>query len=298
MKNLINFFLDICVDLWGRFLFLWPRQWIRAFGSLLGVLWFDVLRFRRRIVMDNLKLAFPDMPEDEKIRIGRASVYQLGSQFTEFMTLPLLNQQWLEKNAKYEGLEFFEKALSKNKGVLLLSMHIGHGDMGASLIAMKKYPVYLITKFFKTEWFNRLWFRIRKAQGVHFIEPHGTQTPFEILKALKSNAAVIFVVDQFMGRPFGIPTTFFGVRTGTAYGLALFYLKTKAPVVPVYTFEGDDGRVHLVFEPELHLDSLVGSDKDKNIAQLTQYFSDQVERLVRKYPSQWMWVHRRWKDIE
>ncbi len=294
----MNILSKKCLNLSSRLLFFLPRKALRFLGSLLGVLWFDIFRFRRKIVLSNLDIAFPEMPEKEKIRIGRRSVYELGSNFLEFFTLPALNQKWVRENAVYEGVENIENAIKKNKGVYLLSMHIGHGDMGASLISMLGIDVHLISKFFKTKWFNDFWFYIRKGQGVKFIEPHGLQTPFEILKAIKNKSSVIFVLDQFMGRPYGVPTIFFGKKTGTAYGLALFYLKTKSPVVPVYTYEGNDAKVHLVFEPELKLDSFISEDKDKTIAALTQNFTDQIEKIVRRYPEQWMWVHRRWKDID
>jgi Kdo2-lipid IVA lauroyltransferase/acyltransferase len=293
-QGLLYAFFSFC----GWIFFLIPRSVLRFLGSGLGVLWWDILRFRRQIVMDNLSLAFPTTPESEKRAIGKRSVYQLGSNFAEFFTVPYLNGSWIKKNASYDGFENLEAALKKNQGVYVLSMHLGNGDMGASLIAMKNVEVYLISKFFKTRWFNNLWFSIRNGQGVKFIEPHGRNTPFEILKAIKSKACVVFVLDQFMGRPFGVETKFFGKKTGTAYGLALFYLKTGSPIVPVYTYEGKDGRVHLVCEPELKVEGLVGEDKDRNIQVLTQHFTDQIERIVRKYPEHWMWIHRRWKEFE
>ncbi|MEK6774065.1 MAG: lipid A biosynthesis lauroyl acyltransferase [Bdellovibrionota bacterium] len=294
----MNIFFKNCLNLISFFIFCIPRKFLRGIGALLGVLWFDILRFRRKIIIQNLDIAFPEMNPQEKVKIGRQSVYQLGSNFLEFFTLPMLTKSWVEENAVYEGVENIQAALKKNKGVYLLSMHVGSGDMGASLISMLGIDVYLISKFFKTAWFNNLWFYIRKGQGVKFIEPHGRQTPFEILKAIKNKACVIFVLDQFMGKPYGVETSFFGKKTGTAYGLALFYLKTKSPVVPVYTFEGKDGKVHLVFEPELELENLISEGKDKTIADLTQNFTDQIEKIVRRYPDQWMWVHRRWKVFE
>lgn len=290
--------MNLFFDLLGFVAYHLPRKLVRSLGACLGVLWFDILRFRRKIVLNNLSLAFPHWTEKQKTEVGRKSVYQLGSQFLEFFMIPYLNEKWMQKNAVITGEEHLKKALEKNKGVFLLSMHIGHGDIGVSLISMRGYSVYLISKFFKTKWFNDLWFRIRKGQGVQFIEPHGPQTPFAILKAMKSNSCVVFVLDQFMGKPFGVETEFFGHKTGTAYGLALFYLKLKAPVVPVYTYEGDDGRVHLVFEQALDLDPFISEDKDRSIAQMTQHFTDQIEKYVRKYPEQWMWVHRRWKSFD
>ncbi len=291
-------FYKSCLNFFSFLLGLIPRQILRSLGAFLGVLWFDIFRFRRRVILQNLDIAFPEKSQAEKIKIGRQSVYGMGSNFLEFFTLPQLDQKWAQKHAVYEGTENIREALSQGKGVYILSLHLGHGDMGASLITLLGIEIYLISKFFKTRWFNDFWFYIRKGRGVKFIEPHGRQAPFEILKAIKNKACVIFVLDQFMGKPYGVETEFFRKKTGTAYGLALFHLKTGSPVVPVYTYEGHDGKIHLVFEPELKLSHLVSDDKDKTIADLTQYFTDQIEKIVRRYPEQWMWLHRRWKVFE
>ncbi len=275
-----------------------PRKWVRVLGASLGFLWFDVFRFRRQVVMENLNLAFPEVPKATKTKWGRYSVYQLGANFAEFFTLPHLDQKWAAQHAVYEGHQNILAAEAQGKGVFLLSLHLGHGDMAASLISMKGHKLYLISKFFKTQWFNDLWFKIRGAHGTKFIEPHGVETAFQILRALKEKALVVFVLDQFMGKPFGVETSFFGHKTGTAYGLALFFLKTRSPVVPVYSFEGDDGKVHLVFEPAMELSSYLEGEKDEVMQRLTQVFTNKIEECVRQHPQHWMWVHRRWKTFE
>lgn len=274
-----------------------PRQWLRYSGAWLGFLWFDVIRLRRKIIMDNLSIAFPDWSEEKKCAIGRESVYQMGYNATEFFTIPYLDQKWIQKNIVFEGFEHIEKAREKGKGMFLLSLHLGNGDMGATSIAMNGQEIFLITKRFKSQWFDKLWFSVRGAQGVQYIDAHGPNNAFEILKALKKNAAVVFVLDQYMGKPFGISTTFFGKQTGTAYGLALFVQKTKCPVLPIYTFEGEDKKVHVVVEPEMDLNHCLVEVKDQSIANMTQAFNDKLEELVRKHPDQWMWVHRRWKEF-
>lgn len=294
----MRIFGQCLIDTFCFILFLIPRRLIRFLGSLLGVLWFDILRLRRKVIFSNLDIAFPEMPYEEKLRIARTSTYRMGADFLEVFTIPQLTQKWLEKNVVFEGREFLAKAQRRNKGVYLLGMHLGNGDLTASSIAMKGENLYLITKFFKNPVVNDLWFHVREAQGVKFIEPHGTKTAFDILKAIKEKACVAFVLDQFMGRPYALETTFFGRKTGTAYGLALFYLKTGSPVVPVYSFEGQDGRYHVVYEPELDLDALLTENKDENLLKLTQHFNDVIERAIRKHPEAWMWVHRRWKEYE
>lgn len=286
------------VKLLGSFLVLMPRSWVRASGAWLGFLWWDVFGFRKEIVRKNIDIAFPQISAQEKEAIGRSSVYLLGHNFSEFLMIPGITPKWVAKNVVFEGWENVEKARALNKGLFFLSLHLGHGDISANAIAMKGVEIHIISKRFKTKWFDDLWFAIRGAQGVKYIDAHGPNNAFEILKALKRNSGLVFVLDQFMGKPYGIETSFFGRKTGTAYGLALFVHKTKAPVLPIYTFEGKDGKIHIVFEPPLDTASLVTDDKDQTIKSLTQAFNDKLEQIVRQHPEQWMWVHRRWKDFE
>lgn len=274
-----------------------PRSVLRKLGSWVGFLWYDVFGFRKKIVLDNLKLAFPEWSEEKRRQVGRESVYQLGYSFGEFFFIPSLTPEWLKKNVVFEGWENIEKARALGKGMFFLSLHLGNGDLASNAIVMNGQDVHLITKSFKTKWFNDLWFSIRGAKGVKYIDAHGSNNAFEILKALKKNSGCVFVLDQYMGRPYGIATTFFGKRTGTAYGLALFVMKTKAPVLPIYTFEGSDGKLHVVFEPAMDTMKYVTEDKDQSILNMTQAFNDKLEEIIRQHPEQWMWVHRRWKDF-
>lgn len=288
------------MKLWISFLRItlrpWPRSFVRSWGKLLGFLWFDLFRFRRKVVMDNLTKAFPEWTEEKKVSVGRKSVYMLMENLFEFFLIPLIDEKWLAKNVVFTGMENIDLALKEKKGVLLLSLHLGHGDMLANCFAKRGYKVSLITKFFNNKFLNALWFSIRGAQGVEHIPPHGEKTPFMILKALKANATVGFVLDQHMGKPFGIKTEFFGHSAGTAYGLALFHLKTKSPVVPLYTFQDKSGKIHIVAEPAFkEFIAKKGQDRDQTLVELTQCYTSKIEEIVRQYPEQWMWVHRRWK---
>lgn len=294
MRSFLKFFL---VKI-SQFLILLPRPLLRGLGGILGFIWIDLFRFRKKIIDSNLEIAFPDWDEQKKKQVGRESVYNLGYNFAEFFILPALTDKWIDKHVVFEGVEYCRQAQDLNKGVFFLSMHIGHSDMAANAIAMKVMPISIITKVFKNKLLNDFWFAIRGAKGVQYIDAHGPNNAFEILKALKKKVAVTFVLDQFMGRPYGIPTKFFGKRTGTAYGLALFVLKTGAPVVPVYPYEGDDGKIHIVFRPALDMQGFITDNKDETVQKMTQHFTDIIEDCVRQHPDQWMWVHRRWKDIE
>jgi len=294
MEPLLKYLLILS----GKFLCLLPRKLVRFPGLVLGILWFDILRIRRSVLDQNLTMAFPEMTPGQRKKIARSSVYNMTKGFSEMFIVPGIDQRWRQKHMVFEGVEHFRAAQSQGKGVFLLSMHIGSGDVSTSALAAELTELYLITKTFRSQWLNYLWFTIRGFSGIKYINAHGPQNAFEILKALKKKAAVVFVLDQFLGRPLGIPTTFFGHRTGTAYGLALFVQKTKAPVVPVYACEGPEGKIHIRFLPEVDTQSLVTEDKDQTTLAMTQKFNDIIENCIREVPDQWMWVHRRWKNIE
>ena len=293
MKYFVNFIVKLMVFVSSFF----PRRWLRKSGTWLGCLAFDILKFRKKIVLSNLEIAFPEWSLEKKMAVGRESVFQLGYNFGEFFFIPSITTKWLQDNVVFEGWENLIQARQLGKGIFFLSMHLGNVDLAANSIVMNGQELFIISKKFKTKWFNDLWFSVRGAKGVQYIDAHGSSNAFDILKALKKNAAVVFVLDQYMGKPFGIETSFFGKKTGTAYGLALFVQKTKSPVLPVYAYEGEDKKMHVVIEPALDMSKGVTEDKEQTLLNLTQSFNDKIEEIVRKHPEQWMWIHRRWKEF-
>jgi KDO2-lipid IV(A) lauroyltransferase len=134
---------------------------------------------------------------------------------------------------------------------------------------------------------------MRRKHGTRFISPE--KSSFEILRALRRNEIVIFVLDQFMGPPIGVRTRFFGKETGTAAGCALMAGRTGAPLIPCCTYRRSDGRHVAFFEAPIPF--LDDGLREKNIAVMTQIYTDKIESYVRLYPGQWMWIHRRWKEF-
>lgn len=275
---------------------LMPLRLRWALGSFLGWLWFDVLKIRRMTILKNLTIAFPNQSREERWRLARISMKNVCYNFVEICLIPKLDQSWLGSQVYFHGLEHYEKALAEKKGILFLSLHMGNGDLGIAALALKGIRVHVISKKFKNLFLNQFWFGIREKMGTRFLAAHGKNLPFEILRACKQNQAVVFVIDQFMGKPFGIASRFFGRKTGSAYGLALFALKTGAPVLPVYAYRDAELKTHVVFEPAVPVEKT--QDRDLQIAHMTQRYNDQVEDIVRRHPDQWMWVHRRWKRWE
>lgn len=270
-----------------------PASLRNRIGEFIGFLWFDVLRIRRKVALENVGIAFPESSGEDRERIARASLHQMGRTLVEYTLFPFFEKEDVNRFFEIQGEEHVQEALKAGKGVLFLTLHLGNGDFAIAAISRLGWPVHLISKEFRARWLNDLWFGMRSKHGTRFISPE--KSSFDILRALRKNEIVIFVLDQFMGPPIGVRTRFFGKETGTAAGLALMAGRTGAPVIPCYTYRRPDGKSVIVFEPPIpYLDN---SLMEKNISVMTQKYTDKIESIVRRYPEQWMWIHRRWKEF-
>lgn len=280
------------IGLVGSYLLASLPQCVRSrIGDIIGILWFDILRIRRRVAIENVKIAFPEKTEAEQTRIARWSLRHMGRSIIEYSLFPFFSKEKVAKHFDIQGLENLEAAYAKGKGVLFLGLHLGNGDFGIAAVSRLGWPVSLISKIFKARWLNDLWFGMRAKHGTEFISPE--KSSFQILRALKAKRVIFFVLDQFMGPPIGCRTKFFGRETGTAMGLAIMAERSGAPVVPSYTYRKEDGRHVIVFEPEIPWQDA----STENITTMTQIYTDKIEQIIRKHPEQWMWIHRRWKNF-
>ena len=266
-----------------------------ALGSTLGVLTGRILRFRRYTVLKNARLVFPHFSHPEIYRFVNRTWPWLGYQVFESLRAPILDRYMSQ--IQIENLQYYlQVQQSSPSGVILLSCHVGNPDLGLTALALNKIPITLITKKFSLSWANELWQKLRCRHGLELIPAHGRETAFQIFKALGRKRAVVFVLDQFMGPPYGIQSRFFGHRTGTAYGIVKFVEKTKAPVVPVFTYQDHQGQIRVKFHPPILPQDLPASNSSEQaLQQAVEIFNQAVEAMILEQPYQWMWIHRRWK---
>jgi Kdo2-lipid IVA lauroyltransferase/acyltransferase len=270
-----------------------PSRARMALGTAIGILWFDILRVRRGVAVGNVRLAYPEKSEKEVVSIARSSLRSMGKTIVEYGLISFFQSKIAPRNFTFENEENLKEAMAQGKGVIMLTLHLGNGDLATAELSRRGYPMNLISKEFTTKWLNDLWFGMRERVGTKFISAR--RSSFDILRALKKNEIVIFVLDQFMGPPLGVRTQFFGKETGTAMGCALMAERTGAPVIPTYTYRRDDGSHVIVFEKAIpYLDD---GPREQNIATMTQKYTDKIESIVRLHPGQWMWIHRRWKEF-
>ncbi len=273
------------------FVWILPRPVKAAIGITIGFLWFDVFRIRRQTAIDNVMIAYPKMPKSEAVKVARQSVRHVGYNVVELLSFPYLNKKSVLDQFEMDGEEKLRQAFDPGKGVFMISAHIANGDLATAALSHLGFPIHLISKVFSSQWLNDYWFEVRKKHGAKYIRPR--KSSYDILKALKENEMVVFVLDQYTASPNGIVTEFFGVKTGTAFGLALLAERSDAVVIPAYTWRKAFGKNvirvgdPIPFEPK--------ETKEETLRHNTQNYANAVEKMIREHPEQWMWIHRRWK---
>ena len=273
-------------------LFVSPHGLRRAFAWVLAFLWFDLFRIRRQSALDNVAIAFPQMAADERVRIVRQSLQHLAHNLVEYSFLPWVTKDNANELMEFQNFELLDEVLARGRGALLLTLHMGHGDLACAAMSFKGYPVIMVSKVFKAKWLNDLWFGMRERAGTKFVPPRNSS--YALLKGLKTGHCTIIPLDQFTGPPVGVRTTFFGRETGTAAGLAVMAARSKAPVISCYTWRQANGRHALRMVREIPL----GGDSADSTEDVTQRFNNELETFVRLHPEQWMWIHRRWKTFK
>jgi Kdo2-lipid IVA lauroyltransferase/acyltransferase len=277
---------------WIKLLGALPRPAARAIGIAIGLTVYHVHRRLRAVGMRNLALAFPGMPTQDRRRLLRGEFVSLGRQLAEFCLFPSYSRKNVSQVVVYDGLENYESALARGKGVLFLTGHLGAWELSAFAHSLYGHPLSIVMRPLDNRYIDALVQRYRTM--------HGNQTVSKddfvrgLLAAMRAGQAVGILMDTNMTPPQGVFVNFFGIPAYTASGLARIALRTDAAVVPGFTTWDHKLRKYVLrFDPALEL---VRSGNDQaDIVANTALFTSVIEDYVRRYPDQWLWLHRRWK---
>jgi Kdo2-lipid IVA lauroyltransferase/acyltransferase len=269
-----------------------PRTLSRAFAISLAQIVY-LLHFRlRQVGMRNLAMVFPEKSEAERARILRGEFTSLGRQLAELCQFPRYTAENIDEVVVYDGLENYEQAYARGKGVLFLTAHFGAWELSAFAHSLHGHWLHVVMRPMDNEYLDRL------LQGYRTMYGNKTVAKDDfvrgLLAAMKAGETVGILMDTNMTPPQGIFVDFFGIPACTASGLARIALRTDAAVVPGFTIWDEAlGKYRLRFDPALEL--VRTDDVEADIEANTQMFTKVIEDYVRKYPEQWLWVHRRWK---
>jgi Kdo2-lipid IVA lauroyltransferase/acyltransferase len=269
-----------------------PRPLARALAVFISQIVY-VLHVRlRRVGMRNLQLAFPEKSEHERKRILRGEFSSLGRQLAELCQFPRYTRQNVNEVVVYDGLENYERAYARGKGVLFLTAHFGGWELSAFAHSLHGHRVNIVMRPMDNPYLDRMLQEYRTMHGNQVVPKDDFVRG--LLAAMKAGETVGILMDTNMTPPQGVFVDFFGIAACTASGLARIALRTDAAVVPGFTIWDEElGKYRLRFDPALEL--VRTGDLEADIVANTQKFTTVIEGYVRRYPEQWLWVHRRWK---
>ncbi len=248
---------------------------------------------RRRIAEENMRRCLPELSQEQRARLLRENFEHYGVLALEilhmFSPIPGHYRRYAARVARLEGFEHWNRAADKGKGVLFVSAHLANWEFAASAAALKGIPITITTRFLKPKWLHRKMEAARLSTGVRAL--YQPRTLPGVLRALRANEAVTFVMDQYAPPPMGTWAVFFGAKVHTLAAVGSIAQRTGAAIIPAKQRRTPDGIVHIVLEPELDLGNAAG-DPDK----AAQILVSRVEKWIREEPRQWLWVHRRFKN--
>jgi KDO2-lipid IV(A) lauroyltransferase len=269
-----------------------PRSWEMALGAFLGRIALGFNTRHVRVARENLARCFPELSEERRRDLLKENYEHYGRMVLElahmFAPMPGHFRSYVQRNVQIEGYENWERARARGKGVLFLGSHIANWEFAASIGAIKDMPVTIVTRRLKPAWLHDWMEKVRLSVGVR--ATYQPRTIPTVMKALRDNGGVVFVMDQYMSAPMGEPMRLFGVKAWTLAAIAPLARRTGAAILPVLPKREADGRVRIIIEPEIAL-----SDDDKAD---NQRLADRVEEWMRAVPGQALWAHRRFKDVD
>lgn len=269
-----------------------PRPLSRAFAIAISQLVY-LLHFRlRQVGMRNLAMVFPEKSVQERERILRGAFTSLGRQLAELCQFPRYTPENVEEVVVYDALENYERAYARGKGVLFLTAHFGAWELSAFAHSLHGHWVNIVMRPMDNPYLDAMLQRYRTMHGNKVVPKDDFVRG--LLAAMKAGETVGILMDTNMTPPQGVFVDFFGIPACTASGLARIALRTDAAVVPGFTIWDDSlGKYKLRFDPAVEL--VRTGDLEADIVANTQKFTKVIEDYVRRYPEQWLWVHRRWK---
>ena len=256
------------------------------FGEVLGILSYKLIKKRREVTLDNISKAFPEKNPKEVERIAKESYKVMVKTFMMSLWMPDICGD--DNKVIFHNLELFEKVKSENKGIIIASLHMGSFE-GVQKIALTN-NLYDVIKSQKNNLLDEYMNENRRRTGIKLIYK-GSSATRELVKAIKNKDIVCLFSDHKDDG--GCDVEFFGRKTKGSTGVSTLSLRYDCPAILTYIILDENNKTHIYFDKVLSL--VKSGDVKHDIEVNTQLLMDEYEALIRKYPEQWMWFHRRWK---
>jgi Kdo2-lipid IVA lauroyltransferase/acyltransferase len=263
---------------------------IRTLASLV----YTVDLRHKHIARVNLRIAFPELTGRERDRIARKSFQNTALNLLEISRLPLLTESSISSLVSYDsqfGLNNYRAAEAKGKGILYLTGHFSSWELLPVAHALHGFPLSFLTRPLDNAALERYLLKVRQSKGNRVLNKKNSSR--SILKELHAGNTIGILMDQNTSLQEGIFSDFFGIPAATSTSVALFALRTEAPVLPGYLTPLRQGRYTIKFLPPIEM--IRTGDMNRDLALNTRRLNEVLERIICEQPESWLWGHKRWK---
>ena len=289
MRENLEYWLVVAV---ARSLGWMPRGVARLLGGMLAFVVYWLFGRLRRVGVRNLELALPELSIEARRKILRRVYIHLGWQLVEFCRMTGYTVENTRDWLRTEGLEHYLAAQAHGKGVLVITGHLGAWELSSFYHSLMGYPMGMVIRRLDNRRLDAYVNGIRCMHGNHVL--HKDDFGRGLLPAMRSGGTVGILMDTNMTPPQGAFVRFFGIEACTATGLAHVARKTGAAVLPGFmVWEPAERRYVLHFGAEVAIPH--SEDIAADILKGTELCTNAIESWIRRYPDQWLWIHRRWK---
>ncbi|HEV2971071.1 MAG TPA: lysophospholipid acyltransferase family protein [Pirellulales bacterium] len=259
----------------------------------LAVLANDVIRLRGRVIEENLRLAFPELSENERRRLARRMWEHLFLMVIEIAHAPrkIHDTTW-RRYIRFTNQREMMRTLFVDRPKVAVSGHFGNFELAGYTFGLFGFDTYAVARPLDNRFLDRFVRTFRSARGQHILAKNGSAG--EIAELLERRRTLSVLADQNAG-PKGCWVNFFGRPASTHKAIALFSLSNDAPIMVGFARRLGEP-LHFEMGTEFIADPRNLAPAERGVKELTQWFTNCLEQVIRRAPEQYWWVHRRWKD--
>jgi len=282
-------------------LFLWlakiaPKSFIYTTIKGLTLLVYHLDKKRRNLTITNLTMAFPEKTPEEITTLSKEVYTELSKTIAEIL-LMFTGRFDIDRSIKnVDEAQKKLQSIAKNcpNGVIVVTAHFSNWELAAHFLAKNGLPMLAIGR----EGNNKL---IDQNITIRFRNKYGNRATSKdkamlaMLKTLKEGAAVGLLIDQKTEPHNSVKVDFFGKSADTTFSVAMLKLKLNPLIVPVFIARQSDGMYEIIINDPVEYIADEIDDKEKKLEAMTLRYNQSIENIIRQYPSQWFWMHNRWR---
>lgn len=280
------------VKLLSHFVCLLPHRAAMMIGvGLARLLWPFIPARRKRLAQTQIERCLRVSPA-EAARIARESTLRFGPMLMEVLRFPVLRRHIEDYVTITGALDTMRASLAQGKGAIIATSHSGNWELMGGALALAGLPIVGVAKRQSAAGMDRFINEYRALVGMHVTYRSSVR---EMFRMIDQGGIIGLLSDQDPSRRDGVVVDFFGQETNSFTGAAAIARRCEVPIFPVFMHRRADGHHELTIEEPLYVEKT--DDRAADVLRVTQEISAHIEAWIRRYPSEWFWLHDRWKSM-